>query len=122
MDELEISAGHAPCGKNAIPLALEYIRKHCDSDITLEDVAKAAWLSPTYFSRLFVQTTGMHFSDYLRQCRLERAKVLLATESLSVKEIATASGFRSAAYFIKLFSEAYGMTPGEYRRTNPFTD
>ncbi len=122
MDEPESRTGAALCGKNAIPMALQYIRDHCDRDITLTDVAKAAWLSPTYFSRLFVQTTGIHFSDYLRRCRLEKAKDLLATDTLSVKEIAAAAGFRSTAYFIKLFSEAYGMTPGKYRCSVRITD
>ena len=122
MDATESRENAVPCGKNAIPMALKYIREHCDRDITLTEVAKAAWVSPTYFSRLFVHTTGIHLSEYLRRCRLERAKELLTSYSLSVKEIALASGFHSAAYFIKLFSAEYGMTPGEYRRSGGITD
>ena len=59
---------------------------------------------------------GMKFSDYLRDCRMDKAKMLLETSSISVGRIAGMCGFRSAAYFIKVFAVKYGSTPGEYRR------
>ena len=104
--------------RDVIATALLYIREHCSEDITLSDAACTAWMSPAYFSRLFVKTTGIRFSVYLRRCRLEKARALLTSTSHSVKEIAAKAGFRSAAYFIKLFSAEYGMTPGQCRRAS----
>jgi len=109
------TAPHPPRA-DAVERALNYIHTNYGRDISLSEVAGHVCLSPTYFSTLFTRTAGTNFSDYLRTYRLERAKTMLSSGSVSVQEIAARVGFRSSAYFIKNFSDAFGMTPGEFRK------
>jgi len=52
---------------------------------------------------------------FLTQVRLERAKHLLETEFLTVKEVMNRVGMSDASFFARCFKAAYGMTPGKYR-------
>ena len=99
--------------------AVAYIEKHYAERVSLSDAARYVCLSPTYFSTLFARAAGVNFSDYLRTYRLTQAKRLLRTPGASVSSVASEVGFHSAAYFIKSFSDVFGMTPGEYRRDYP---
>jgi AraC family transcriptional regulator of arabinose operon len=92
---------------------------------TLENDTSRAWdtdtlatlvnLSPSRFRHLFKQETGTSPRQYLRELRLRKAEVLLATTFLSIKEIAEAIGLVSVTHFMKDFKERHGMTPRVYR-------
>lgn len=72
-------------------------------------------LSPSRFRHLFKHETGTSPRQYLRELRLRKAEVLLATTFLSLKEIAEAIGIVSVTHLMKDFKERHGMTPREYR-------
>lgn len=72
-------------------------------------------LSPSRFRHLFKHETGTSPRQYLRQLRLRKAEVLLATTFLSLKEIAEALGIVSVSHLMKDFKERHGMTTREYR-------
>lgn len=104
------------CNRNVMPRALSYIHLHFGSRLTLDEVAREVHLSPSYFSRLFKNETGMPFSEYLQKTRIEQAKRQLRQQDCSMADIAGKTGFFDQSHFIKIFKHATGLTPGEYRR------
>ena len=95
--------------------AKEFIASHYTQHLTLEQVAGYVALSPTYFSRIFKQEVGCTFVDYLTQIRLQEAKRLLRTTTLSLAEISYAIGYHSPNYLSELFKTLEGMTASSYR-------
>ena len=72
-------------------------------------------LSTSRFRHLFKQETGTSPRQYLRELRLRKAEVLLATTFLSIKEIAEAVGLAPLNHFMRRFKKRHGVTPGAYR-------
>lgn len=97
---------------------LAYIHQNYNRDLSLEEVAGAVYISPCYLSRIFKQTQGVNFIDYLTSVRLENAKHLLRTTSESIAEIAKKVGYRDPKYFSRVFKRYEGCSPGEYRKGN----
>lgn len=95
--------------------AIEYIRTHYASKITLEEVARVVGFSPSYFSKNFKRRFGCTFSTYLNQVRVRAGKSLLLTTTSSIAAIAEAVGFDDASYFTRVFKKMTGVTPGYYR-------
>lgn len=98
-----------------IAQAKEYIDSHFADDLTLERISTELCISQTYFSRLFKLETGQSFVDYLTEMRLEKAKSLLKTEEMSIKQVCFEVGFNDPNYFSKVFKRSVGVTPGEYK-------
>jgi len=95
--------------------ALDYIRDNISRDITRDEVARHAGISPSHFSRLLKERTGRSFTELLRQSRVDLACELLCTPSLPLAEIADACGFCDQSYFTRVFQEIKQVTPGQYR-------
>lgn len=95
--------------------AAQFIYLHHSEPLTLEAVAKAAHMSPAWFSRKFHSAAGLGFKEYLTHVRLEHAESLLLTTSLSITEIALACGFSGGNYFGDTFKRARGISPREFR-------
>ena len=72
-------------------------------------------MSPSYISILFKDKTGHNFKDYLLDCRMKRAKELLAAGSQAA-EICENLGYSDYDYFSKSYKKYYGESPAEYRR------
>ena len=92
-----------------------YVTENYASEITLEQTALRFGISPSYLSRLFQHESGVSFSAFLTDLRLENAVYLLHHSALQIAEIADRCGFRSSSYFIKIFRRHYRKTPGEFR-------
>lgn len=99
--------------------ALEYIENNYSSQITLEQLADSASMSPKYFCRFFFEMTHKTPIDYLNHQRIEHACFQLATTDLSVTDIALNCGFNDLSYFIKTFRRYKGVTPGKYLHNTP---
>jgi two-component system response regulator YesN len=93
-----------------------YIHEHLGQDITLRQTAGSFSFSPNYLGHIFKEETGMNFSDYVISQRLETAKKMLQNPRLKIFEVADRVGYKNLPYFNRHFKEAYGMTPGEFRR------
>ena len=93
-----------------------YIDEHCTENLTLDDAASYSGFSKYHFTRLFKQFTGSTFYKYLKQKRITRAERSLTDMSLSVTDVAMASGFTSMSAFIRMFKIMKGCTPSEFRR------
>lgn len=95
----------------------QYIEENLGEQISLADLARLAHLSIFHFSRAFKQTFGMPPHRYHTSRRIERAKILLASLSQSVTEIALDTGFSDTSSFTAAFRKWTGRTPTEYRRS-----
>ena len=103
-------------GGERIDAVLEYVRENYCEDISIAKLSLQFDLSPNYLSTLFKKRLGVNFVDYLTSLRLARAKELLLSGNLSVREIGESVGWYSQSYFTKIFIKKEGMTPGEYKR------
>ena len=93
----------------------DYIRAHF-RDITIQDLVDEFHYQEDYFNRLIKRKTGLTYSAYVQQIRLERAEHLLVSTDKSIEEIADSVGYHNKGYFYKLFQEKYEETPASYRR------
>ncbi|MBQ7097350.1 MAG: helix-turn-helix transcriptional regulator [Clostridia bacterium] len=95
--------------------ACEFMAKFFDTNITLEDIAKAANLSPGFFHSTFKLAKQKTPREYLLQIRLSMSKNLLRNTGKSLSEIAFLCGFESQAYFSYVFKKETGLSPKKYR-------
>lgn len=95
--------------------ALRFEEANLDRPVSVAELAAAAGLSESHLHRLFLQETGTTPHRHLVATRLERARELLRTSPLSVKEVCARSGFRDLPNFCRLFKRAYGVPPGRGR-------
>ena len=99
--------------------ALAYIDDNIAQQITLQDVAAAAMLSPSYFSASFKRYTGYSLIDYTNAKRVRLAsKLLLNDQGASISEIAMRVGFNNMSNFNRAFRKYIGCTPSEYISNN----
>jgi len=94
----------------------QYIIEHSASDISLERIAEVVHLSPYYISKMFKEEVGVNYIDFLTNCRMEKAKQLLANHALSLKEITYEIGYNDPNYFSKVFKKMVGAAPSDYRK------
>lgn len=94
---------------------LDFIEARIAADISLDDLAAEACLSPFHFSRLFRDATGQTPHRYVTERRVQAARDKLALDHSSLVEIALDTGFGSQANFIRVFRKVTGLTPGQYR-------
>jgi transcriptional regulator GlxA family with amidase domain len=85
--------------------------------VSLAMLAERAGVSPYAFLRRFAQTFGATPHAYLTHLRLERAKALLLSGSLSVTDVCAEVGFESLGSFSALFARRVGESPQQYRRS-----
>jgi two-component system response regulator YesN len=103
--------------KNGAILTIKkYILNHYEDDLYLELLADIVSLSPRYLSELFKKEEGIGINKYIRQIRMEKAKLLLETKHLKVVEIAESVGYSNYSYFVKTFREVIGLPPEKYRQ------
>jgi AraC-like DNA-binding protein len=96
--------------------AQELLSANLSGRILLADLAKACDLSVRQFTRAFRQSTGLAPHQWLVQRRLEKAKSLLEDTKLSLADVASDCGFADQSHFTRVFMNAVGATPGEWRR------
>lgn len=93
---------------------LAIVDQEIDRDITLHMVADRMYVNSSYLSRLFKQETGVSFSSYVLERKMEKAKSILQ-EGGKVYDAARLVGYRDVSYFTKVFRKYWGVTPGEMK-------
>lgn len=96
--------------------AIEQMQRRLGENISLDELAGSVNLSRSRFAHLFRQQTGVAPGRYLRDFRLDRARLLLETTFLSIKEIMAAVGFNDPSHFSRDFHDAFGASPREWRK------
>ncbi len=92
-----------------------FIKGNYHRRLTLTELADTVNLSRWRLCHLFQEGMGTSPQRFLTQVRLEKARKLLATEFLTVKEVMNRVGMSDASSFARSFKAAYGTTPGKYR-------
>lgn len=106
---------HKSVNRNLVESIKEYIKNHCTEIINISDVSSLFFISPSYLSRLFKRVCGVTFSDYLLQCRMEKAKELLVKTDSKIYEVSSSAGFGSEKYFIRSFKKHFSVSPMKFR-------
>lgn len=102
-------------GGDGIEQVKRLLERNYDKQVSLEDAASAACLSPKYLSRVFKEKTGQKFSKYRTEIRLAKAKQLLVESDYDINQIAYRMGYENVETFMKAFKRAASETPSEYR-------
>ena len=96
---------------------LRLIAKDDHYGLTLASAAAQLHVNPSYLSGHFKRETGMGFSEFVNEQKINKSKDLLEKTNLRLLEIADLCGFEDQSYFTKVFSKRVGMSPREYRST-----
>lgn len=99
-----------------ISKAKSIIADHIDKKMTLADISSEVHVSVFYFCKIFKQSTGMTFTEYVNRQRIELAKGELKQTGKQVTEIAYAVGFQSLSHFNRCFLKFAGESPRQYRQ------
>jgi AraC family transcriptional regulator len=95
----------------------ELLHERCTQDFGVADAAREVGVHPVHFVRTFRRFFYCTPGEYLRWCRIEKAKSLLASSNLSLAEAALESGYADQSQLSKAFKRHFGVSPGEYRRS-----
>lgn len=94
----------------------DYVEKHYDSPIQVEDAARLCAMSNSHFMYFFKRTTGQSFLSYVNHFRIAKAQVLLTTTDKPLARITQEVAFCNQSYFGMVFRKLVGVTPLAYRR------
>ena len=103
-------------GKWLVNSVLPYLEEHYKSNISLEKLAGTFFINPQYLCRAFKSKIGVNYKQYIKQLKVEEAKIKLTTTSSPITDIALSSGFQDSNYFCRVFKNYTGITPSEYRK------
>ena len=106
---------HKGHGEDEILRVQGWIEANFADSISMEDLARHIGISPRHFIRRFKKATDESPLNYLQRLHIERAKDYLESAMENVNEIAKAIGYENSSSLRKLFKEATGLSPREYR-------
>ena len=101
--------------EDIIVKAKKYIDENFRENIDRNDVAAVTFVTPNYLSKLFKNTMNTNLREYINQLRVEEAKRLLISTSMSVSEIASYVGYYNISYFSTVFHKHVGISPFDWR-------
>lgn len=103
--------------KYVVEQIVDYLDSYYNEKISLDQIARNMYLSPSYISKLFKTETGDTPINHLIRVRMEKARRLLEQErDISVQDIAQQVGYDDAYHFSKLFKKHFGESPSYYRK------
>ncbi|MGJ4995774.1 helix-turn-helix domain-containing protein [Bradyrhizobium sp. HKCCYLS3077] len=112
------AAVRAQLDERRVGRVIDFMIANIDQDLSIDDLASIACLSPFHFIRMFQKAVGKTPARYLNELRLERAKTLLVLGNAPLADIALGCCFSSQSNFTSAFRRATGVTPNEYRNTS----
>lgn len=107
------SSGPGGLSKQQLRRVQEYIDAHLTTDVSLDDMAEQAALSPHHFARAFKASVGVPPYRYFMQRRAERARELLLAGRQRIGEVAAALGFADPSHLTRTFKRHFGITPSK---------
>lgn len=116
----QIACGNSadlPAQHPALYKAMHYLAKHFSHSLSITELSNNAYVSPSHLSYLFKKHIGQSFKQLLIQTRIEKAKILLSSQSQqNISQIAISIGFHDLSHFEKTFKRNVGISPGMYRK------
>lgn len=102
--------------EGSVAACIQYMQEHfCDSDLDIEAVCSAYFISVSSLQRAFAKYFGVSPGQYLIGLRMNRALELLRDDTHSVKQIAFLCGFSDEKYFSRAFKKRYGTPPSQLK-------
>lgn len=102
-----------------VQTVIALMRNDLEHELPLSELVRVVNLSPSHLQRLFKAELGMTTFRYMKLLRMERARYLLESSFLSVKEIMKTVGINNRSHFVKDFKKLYGRTPTQLRLRLP---
>lgn len=93
-----------------------YIAEHYAEKLTLTGIANQFYISPYYLSRMFKKSINLNLIEYINGVRIKAAQNRIERSSDSIAEIAAKTGFMTTAHFRRVFKDATGLSPQQYRQ------
>ncbi len=104
--------------RDSLPLQIDrYLQSHLEADLDCAALCERFELSRTKLYQLSLENFGTGITDYIRDLRLKKARELLETTNMPVREVAARVGIGDYNYFTKLFKNVTGLTPRDYRKS-----
>ena len=98
--------------------SITYMKENISRRLTTEDIAEKFNYSPSHYTAIFKQKTGMSPIDYYIKLKIHYACQLLTQSELKIKEISDKIGYDDPYYFSRLFKQIMGKSPKEYRKVS----
>lgn len=95
-----------------------YINQNYMEPLTLDNLSENFFISKYHLSRIFKETTGFSFIEYLNSVRVREAQIFLKDEKEKIIDIAQKVGYGSISHFGRVFKATTGVSPHEYRKNN----
>jgi AraC-like DNA-binding protein len=108
----------SPKIKELMQSAIQFVHNNFEREISITDIARYVFLSPSYFTRAFKEDTGLSPMQYLLNIRIKRACELLHETDQKIGEIALSVGFSNQQRFNDMFKKQTKMTPMQYRNSS----
>lgn len=105
-----------PNQSSQLTRVIDYIDKHLEKRLTVEEICADLYISKTTLYSLFHTHFSSTVTEYLNHRRIERAEQLLSDRDRSIESISQSVGFGSAAYFSRTFKKYRGISPAAYRK------
>jgi AraC-like DNA-binding protein len=94
---------------------MDYIDSHYDENISRDSIAEAFHYSPSYFSTVFRKLSGTTISQYITNCRMNKAKDMICNSDMLISDIIKTVGYRSESLFYRNFRKYFSINPNELR-------
>lgn len=118
LTKAESSLDAQPNPGSIVEFVSQYVKAHLnDDELSRSKIAAEIHLNPDYLSSIFREKSGQSLSLFIANARIDKAKKLLITTNLPIKDIYIQSGFSDISYFSKQFKQIVGVTPHQYRES-----
>lgn len=94
--------------------AIDYMEKHIEDKITIEEIAQAVHFSKFHFMKIFYAVTGQNIGTYLFRRRMTNAAVTFSKENIDILSMAFRCGYNSQEAFTRAFKSYFKITPKNY--------
>ena len=113
---VDVPIGGGRLASGTVDRVTDVVEAGLHRQLTLDDLATTAHLSPFHFNRAFRGTTGMAPYAFVTSRRMDRARLLLSTTGLTVDDVATQVGFGNLSHFRRTFRRHHGVAPSALRK------
>lgn len=107
--------------KDSITLCINYLQKHVDKILSLQEIAEAVNLSVSHFAAIFKKSTGFSIIEYFNHLKIQKACQYLQFTDLRINEIADRLGIEDPYYFSRMFTKVIGVSPNKYRSKKKYS-